>query len=189
MKCFVFVFCMPVLPLGFHKNMSPISKINLKASSLEHISPLNLENYHQAHSVWQRDNQPCAARVGSGGEAAVTWHAEMRPALHTDEHFHRHQTGERRRPPRDPPLLPCLLLSCFYLSLMRADTSANIDHGELGKILPAGFWQVITGAGNVCAHLGFSNPPTPTTSETGWVEQPEFLWFVSNHPQKRDMVF
>lgn len=63
--------------------------------------------------------------------------------------------------PQTSPRPACAALSpalCFYLSLMQPGTSANIDHGELGKILPAGFWQVITEAGNVCAHLGFSNP-------------------------------
>lgn len=67
----------------------------------------------------------------------MTRRAEMKPVLHTDERFHRHQTEVLQTSPRPA----CAALSpalCFYLRLMRADGSANIDHGALGKILPPG---------------------------------------------------
>lgn len=58
----------------------------------------------------QRDNQPRAAR----GEAAVTRRAELRPVLHTDERFRRHQTwggGGAADLSTTCPAPPCLLLS------------------------------------------------------------------------------
>lgn len=61
----------------------------------------------------------------------------MRPVLHTDERFHRHQTGALQTSPR-PACAACSPVLRFYLRLIRADRSANIDQGALGKILPPG---------------------------------------------------
>lgn len=96
----------------------------------------------------------------------MTRRAEMKPVLHTDERFHRHQTGVLQTSPRPA----CAALSpalCFYLRLIRADRSANIDHGVLGKILPPGLrgdyrpWTQLmqTGCVYVCTFRFFPTPP------------------------------
>lgn len=110
----------------------------------------------------------------------MTRRAEMRTVLHTDERFRRHQTGAVQTSPRPA----CAALSpalCFYLRLIRADGSANIDHGVLGKILPPGLrgdyrpWTQLmqTGCVYVCTFRFFSYP----TCQTGRAEQPYILWF------------
>lgn len=68
------------------QSWGPIKKKN--EAQLAGKDPSSHLRKQQPHSPRQRDNQPCVAR----GEVAVTRRTKMRPVLHTDERFHRHQT-------------------------------------------------------------------------------------------------
>lgn len=121
----------------------------------------------------------------------MTRRAGMRPVLHTDERFHRHLTGAQQTSSRPA----CAALSpalCFYLRLIQADGSANIDHGVLGKILPPGLrgdyrpWTQLmqTGCVYVCTFMFF----LPHLSRQAEESSPIFFGSsVSNHLQKRDI--